>query len=193
MVSDAGTPGISDPGQYLISKIRHACHSDRPEGAEESLKRSLDSARRAPFGARDDNSIKIIPIPGPSALTAAASVSGMIDKEFYFAGFLPKKKGRQTEFKRLLALSEVEGLNPPAGRAGCPIVIYESAIRLPRTLNDILEYFGENTEVFIAREISKVFEENWSGSIGEVIADLDAHKIRGELVLIVRTTKSPRK
>jgi 16S rRNA (cytidine1402-2'-O)-methyltransferase len=144
LVSDAGTPGISDPGQYLISQIRNT-----------------------------DTQIPIIPVPGPSALTAAASVSGMIEKEFYFAGFLPKKKGRQTEFRQISKLD-------------LPVVIYESALRLEKTLQDIKEYFGEDTEVFIAREITKMFEEYWGGKIGAVIVDLKNHKLKGELALIVK-------
>ncbi len=144
LVTDAGTPGISDPGQQLIGEIRN-----------EKL------------------GIKIIPIPGVSALTAAASVSGMIEKEFYFAGFLPKKKGRQTKFKELSKLN-------------VPIVIYESAMRLEKTLSEIREYFGADTEVFIAREITKMFEEYWSGKVEDIIADLSKHQLKGEVALIVK-------
>lgn len=148
LVTDAGTPGISDPGQALIHSIQMA-----------------------------DNSIPIIPIPGPSALTATASVSGMIEKEFYFAGFLPKKKGRQTEFKLLSLLN-------------CPIVIYESPLRLERTLKDISEYFGSKTEVFIAREVTKMFEEYWGGKILKVMSELSEHTLKGEVVLIVKRSKN---
>lgn len=148
LVSDAGTPGISDPGEYLIARIRN-----------------------------QESGIMIIPVPGASALTAAASVSGMIDKDFYFAGFLPKKKGRQTEFKNLATL-------------GVPVIIYESALRLAKTLGDIKEYFGENTEVFIAREITKMFEEYWGGKIEVVQSELPKHTLKGEIVLIVKMLKS---
>ena len=120
-----------------------------------------------------NHNIQIIPIPGASALVAATSVSGMIEKEFYFAGFLPKKKGRQTFFKNALTYH-------------CPIVIYENALRLPRTLSDIQQYWGENTEVFIAREITKMFEEYWGGEIKEVISSLSQHQLKGEIVLIVK-------
>ncbi len=148
LVSDAGTPGISDPGQALIGRITNY-----------------------------DLRITIVPIPGPSALTAAASVSGMIEKSFYFEGFLPKKKGRQTELKKISKLD-------------VPIVIYESAMRIERTLNDITTYLGDNTEVFIAREITKMFEEYWGGKIDEVINDLKNHKLKGEIVLIVNGGKN---
>ena len=97
----------------------------------------------------------------------------MVEKEFYFAGFLPKKNGRQTKFRELSALN-------------VPIVIYESALRLPRTLNDIKEYFGDDTEVFIAREMTKMFEEYWGGSIIDIINDLKSHKLKGEVTLIVK-------
>ncbi len=151
LVTDAGTPGISDPGQELIAELRTSNFELRKE-------------------------ISIIPIPGPSALTAAASVSGMIEKEFYFAGFLPKKKGRQTKFKELAKLE-------------APIIIYESANRLQRTLWAIKDYFGSNVEVFIAREITKIYEEYWGGKISKVISEIDEHTLKGEIVLIFQKLK----
>lgn len=158
LVTDAGTPGISDPGQALIGKI----------------KEETRNKKQSPNNIQYPNSnIQIIPIPGPSALTAAASVSGMIEKEFYFAGFLPKKKGRQTKFKELSKLN-------------VPVVIYESAMRLERTLGDIKTYFGPDTEVFIAREITKMFEEYWSGKVDEILAGLSSHQLKGEIVLIIK-------
>lgn len=142
-VSDSGTPGISDPGQKLVDSVRQ------------------------------HNNLTILPIPGPSALTAAVSVSGMVEKEFYFAGFLPKKKGRETKFKELTNLS-------------APIVIYESAPRLEKTLLDIKKFFGSDVKVFIAREMTKKFEEYWGGNIEEIISDLKNHKIKGEFVIIAK-------
>ncbi len=156
LVTDAGTPGISDPGQELICKVREMVKGQKPTSSQII-----------------NHNIQIIPIPGASALVAATSVSGMIEKEFYFAGFLPKKKGRQTFFKNALTYH-------------CPIVIYENALRLPRTLSDIQQYWGENTEVFIAREITKMFEEYWGGEIKEVISSLSQHQLKGEIVLIVK-------
>lgn len=119
-----------------------------------------------------DLGVEIIPIPGASALTAAISVSGLIKKEFYFSGFLPKKKGRETKLKFLATLD-------------CPIVIYESAPRIARTLQDVKKFFGDDSEVFIAREMTKKFEEYWGGGIESVINGIERHKIKGELVLIV--------
>lgn len=142
-VSDNGTPGISDPGQKLVQIVRDHCE------------------------------IEILPVPGASALTAAVSVSGMIEKEFYFVGFLPKKKGRETKFKELTGLS-------------VPVVVYESALRLEKTLNDIKKYLGEDTEIFVAREMTKKFEEYWGGNISEIISDIKNHQIKGEFVLIFK-------
>ncbi|MEI8143135.1 MAG: 16S rRNA (cytidine(1402)-2'-O)-methyltransferase [Candidatus Berkelbacteria bacterium] len=152
LVSDAGTPGISDPGQALVGKIRELSSTNE---------QILDK-------------ISILPIPGPSAMAAAVSVSGMVVKDFYFAGFLPKKKGRQTLFKKFLTLE-------------CPIVIYESANRLQRTLGDIRTYLGDSVEVFIAREITKMHEEYWRGNVVELLSDLDNHVIKGEVVLVVKS------
>lgn len=144
LVTDAGTPGISDPGQELVSRISNM-----------------------------EYGIKVLPIPGASALAAVASVSGLIEKEFYFAGFLPKKKGRQTQFK---AFSKFD----------CPIIVYESAMRLERTLRDIQTYLGGETEVFIGREMTKMFEEYWGGSVVEVLNNLKDHQIKGECVLMIK-------
>lgn len=167
-VSDAGTPAISDPGQKLIQAIRSR-HSER---VAKNLVTKRDPSSQVP---QDDGEkgIEIIPVPGPSAVTAAVSVSGLVNKEFYFAGFLPKKKGRQTKLKELAKLE-------------VPIVIYENALRLEKTLNNIKEYFGTNVEVFIAREMTKMFEEYWGGKIEEVLEDLENHKLKGEITLIVK-------
>lgn len=172
LVTDAGTPGISDPGEFLVDQIRNS-HSERSEESSPDNPRGAAATPRSFVGTQDDNSIRVIPIPGPSALTAAASVSGMIEKDFYFAGFLPKKKGRQTEFKKFATLD-------------CPIVIYESALRLERTLSDTKEYLGADTQVFIAREITKMFEEYWSGSVEEILSTLKSHTLKGEIVLVLR-------
>lgn len=162
LVTDAGTPGISDPGQELVARIRYQVLGIKQEQEDHNTKYVIPNT-----------DIKIIPIPGVSALAAAASVSGMIEKEFYFAGFLPKKKGRQTKFKEFIGLT-------------CPIVIYESAMRLERTLEDIKTYLGVETEVFIAREITKMFEEYWGGTVENVLTDLKKHQMKGEIVLIIR-------
>lgn len=147
-ISDNGTPGISDPGQALIAQIRNS-----------------------------NIEIRTIPVPGPSALTASISISGMVEKEFYFQGFLPKKKGRQTKFKELANLD-------------VPFVIYESASRVGKTLEDLKKFLGDKVDVFIAREITKVYEEYWDGTISEVLETLSKHTLKGEFVIIARAHKS---
>lgn len=173
-VTDGGTPGISDPGQRLVAKIRNP--------KSEILNKSQIQNSKFKTNQKQFNNltiqqlIPIIPIPGPSAVTAAVSVSSLIDKEFYFAGFLPKKKGRQIELKYLATIK-------------VPIVIYESAFRIEKSLNDFKEYFGENCEVFLAREMTKMFEEYWGGNIIEIINDLKSHKLKGEFVLIIKVNR----
>ena len=115
LVSDAGTPCISDPGSLIISYIR------------ENYK-----------------DIKIVPIPGASAVISAVSVSGMFGNQFSFMGFVPHKKGRESFFKDIL-ISKI------------PVVFYESCHRIVNTLN----YFNKNnpdTKIMIARELTKMFE-----------------------------------
>jgi 16S rRNA (cytidine1402-2'-O)-methyltransferase len=142
LITDSGTPAISDPAGLLIAEARTVGFTN------------------------------IIPIPGPSALAAAVSVSGMIEKDFYFAGFLPKKKGRQKEIKFLLSL-------------GKPIVIYESAQRIFKTLADFKALSGSQIRIFISREMTKVYEEFIFGSIDEAIEILSARNLKGEIVLIL--------
>ncbi len=175
-VTDGGTPGISDPGQRLVAEIRninsrHPKLVDLPAGRQGDLQNNLEDSSQ-----NTQNDILTIPIPGASAVAAAVSVSGMVEKEFYFAGFLPKKKGRQTELKYLATIK-------------VPIVIYESAFRIEKTLNDLKEYFGDDCQVFLAREMTKMFEEYWGGDITEVIDCLKSHKIKGEFVLIIQRLK----
>lgn len=178
LMTDAGTPGISDPGQALISKIREIDHNPLTITHLNNEMKNNSINEKCKLSNEKINCIKIIPIPGPSAVAAAASVSGMIEKEFYFAGFLPKKKGRQTKFNQFKSLD-------------CPIVIYESALRLERTLNDIKSYLSEETQVFIAREMTKMFEEYWGGKINDVLSDLKNHTLKGEIVVVVGSPLKP--
>lgn len=145
LVTDAGTPCISDPGYELVDETHK-------EG------------------------IKVIAIPGASALTSAASISGVNMRRFAFEGFLPKKKGRQTLFKELARETE---------RA---IVIYESPFRIEKTLKDIETYMGER-EVVIIREITKIYEEVLRGTTKELIERLEKNPIKGEIVLIIKPTE----
>ena len=141
LVTDAGTPCISDPGYELVD----AAHNE---------------------------GIRVIPIPGASALTAAASAAGITMRRFCFEGFLPKKKGRQTLLK---ALAEEERT----------IVIYESPFRIEKTLRDIEEFMGVK-EVVIIREITKIYEEILRGTTTELIERLAKNPIKGEIVLLIK-------
>jgi 16S rRNA (cytidine1402-2'-O)-methyltransferase len=197
-ITDGGTPGISDPGSALVRTVQNTrnpstplgaskiqgykqnpesknCHSEQPRklaGAGEESQGSEILLRQT----ADQDDIKVIPIPGPSALAAAVSVSGLVEKEFYFAGFLPKKKGRQSKFVQLDKLVKLD----------IPIVIYESALRVEKTLKDIEQYFGKDCEVFIAREMTKMFEEYWGGRVHNIIEELSEHKLKGEVTIVVK-------
>ncbi len=151
-VSDAGTPGLSDPGNKLVSFALEA-------------------------------GIRVIPIPGVSALTALVSVAGIDMREFVFLGFPPHKKGRETFFTRLLGLEY-------------PAVYYESPHRVLKNL-ELVEKLeaasGEATpnrapkRVIIGRELTKLFEEVVRGTVSEVLSYYREHesKIKGEFVVIV--------
>ena len=146
LVSDAGTPGISDPGYLLV----RACV---------------------------ENGIKVTCLPGPTAFVPALVMSGIPCDSFIFEGFLPQKKGRMTAFK---ALAEVEKT----------IVLYESPHRLLKTLEQIKEFLGENRRISVAREISKIHEENLRGTVSEVLLHLQGRgNVKGEIVIIVEGKK----
>jgi 16S rRNA (cytidine1402-2'-O)-methyltransferase len=122
-VTDAGTPGISDPGNQLAEKVL-------AEG------------------------IVVMPIPGVSALTTIASVSGIDLTSFVFLGFPPHKKGRETYFRKLLAYD-------------IPVIYYESPHRLMKNL-ELLRSMSPNKNIILGRELTKMFEEIIRGSVYEV-------------------------
>lgn len=140
-VSDAGTPGISDPGYVLV--------------------------REAIAGG-----IRVTPVPGPSALLSALSVSGLAMDSFFFLGFLPAKAG-----KRRQLLTSLRGEEKT-------LIFYESPRRLVDALRDIGEVLGER-EVVVAREITKVYEEFLRGPVQTVLSSIKDRVIRGEVTLIV--------
>ena len=144
LVSDAGTPGISDPGFYLI---------------REAIK----------------NDIKISPIPGPSALTAATVASGMEIDRFLFEGYLPRKKGRLKRLKELAAYKVT-------------IVIFEGPHRVIKSLRDLRDTFGDR-KAAIGRELTKVHEEFVRGNLSDLIANFNEHKPRGEFVILIEGNK----
>lgn len=141
IVTDAGTPCISDPGYEVVDRALN-------EG------------------------IKVVPIAGVSALTAAASVAGLAMKRIAFEGFLPKKKGRQTMLKELALEKRV-------------VVLYESPHRILKTVKEIDEVFGERYIVVI-REITKIYEEIIRGTTKEVMERLEENPIKGEIVLLIK-------
>jgi 16S rRNA (cytidine1402-2'-O)-methyltransferase len=141
LISDAGTPGISDPG-FLVTR---------------------ECVREG---------IEIICLPGPTAFIPALLCSGLPCDRFIFEGFLPHKKGRQT---RLQALAEENRT----------MVFYESPHRLLKTLIQFSEFFGEDRQASVSREISKVYEETIRGSLSEIILHFSSNPIKGEFVIVL--------
>lgn len=144
LISDAGTPGISDPGFLLV----RACIAEN---------------------------IKVSCLPGATAFVPALVASGMTSDKFYFEGFLPHKKGRQTRLKHLAQLS-------------CTIILYESPYRLLKCLEEIREYLGNERNVCVAREISKVYEEFLVLDVSTAIQHYTNHPPKGEIVIVIEGT-----
>jgi len=143
LVSDAGSPGISDPGFLLVRKARAA-------------------------------GVTIVALPGATAFVPALTASGLPSEAFFFAGFLPHKKGRQTKWKQLKELNTT-------------VVLYESPFRLMKCLNEIESYIGPDTQVCVAREISKIYEEIQTLTVKEMIEYYNSKtSIKGEIVVIFR-------
>ena len=140
IISDAGTPCISDPGYRVVNLAKK-------------------------------ERIEVVTIPGPSAVTAALSVSGLPTDHFYFEGFLPPKKGRRTRFELLESL--------PA-----TIVIFESPHKVFRTLKDIHNYWG-NRIISVCRELTKIFEESFLGTVEDAENYFSKSKPKGEFVVLV--------
>ena len=118
-----------------------------------------------------ENDIEIVPIPGPSALLAALSMSGLPTDSFVFEGFLPQKKGSQTKLKQL-ALEERT------------IVLYESMYRIEKLLNELNEFLPERFLV-VCREITKKFEETWRGNAKDILSDFPDKVVKGEFVIVI--------
>ena len=143
LITDAGTPCISDPGFLLI---------------REAIKKELI----------------ITCLPGPTALIPALVLSGLPSENFIFEGFLPRKKGRKT---KLLELAQNTRTT----------IIYESPYRVVKTLTEFLEYFGEDRQITLSREISKIYEETFRGSVVEAVKYFSNSnkKIKGEFVICI--------
>ena len=142
VVTDAGTPGISDPAFLLV---------------RECIK----------------NNIKVETLPGATAFVPALVNSGLTTNRFVFEGFLPLKKGRHT---LLTQLKDEERT----------IILYESPIRLTKTLQDLIEYFGSERPCCVSRELTKMFEENARGSLQEVLDHFKQKTVKGEIVIIIQ-------
>lgn len=141
LVSDAGTPGISDPGFLLI---------------RECVNRGIE----------------VETLPGATAFVPALVSSGLPCDKFCFEGFLPVKKGRQT---RLQILAQEKRT----------VILYESPHRLVKCLTQLLEHFGAERNVVVARELSKLHEEYMRGTIAELIERIGEQKVKGEIVMII--------
>jgi len=138
-VSDAGTPGIQDPGGMLVAAAREA-------------------------------NIEVSPLPGASAVTALLSVSGIPTDNFYFAGYVPTKKGRQTFIKKILSIDS-------------PVVFFETAPRFSKLISQLTELGGEKRILIVGRELTKQFEQIGTAPVSEILSKFDT--LKGELVLII--------
>lgn len=151
LVSDAGTPGISDPGNKLVQEV---------------IKSLSDQ-------------VEIVPIPGPSAVAAAASISGFPMDKFLFLGFPPTKKKRKKFFEEVI-------------NSKYPVILYESPYRILKTLQEIRLTFsvhGSSFKIVVGRELTKKFETIYRGNIEKVIEEIEKDKIKGEFVVIVEGKK----
>jgi len=146
LVTDAGTPGISDPGFLLV----RTCIS---------------------------MGIEVESLPGPTAFVPALVNSGLPSDRFYFEGFLPHKKGRQTRLKFLSGLP-------------CTFIVYESPFRLVKFLEQLSEITGPDRRACVSRELTKLFEENRRGTLAELASHYDQNPPKGEIVIIVAGTNS---
>lgn len=160
LVSDAGTPGISDPGNELIFFI-------------------VSSTKTKQLS---DFCTKIVPIPGPSAATALASVAGIPMDKFVFLGYPPHKKGRRKFFEEVIQSTH-------------PVILYESPYRMLRTLGDLESISLQNIatakicSVIVGRELTKKFETVYRGTIQEMLLQFKQEKPRGEFVIVVYQEK----
>ena len=144
LISDAGTPLISDPGYFLVAQAKKEC-------------------------------LRVVPIPGPSALITALSASGLASDRFTFLGFLPSKQTARIKLlKSLINRTETS-------------IFYESPKRILATLTDMYRIFGDNREVCLAKELTKVFETIQTDSIPNLIKYLttDQNNQKGEFVILI--------
>lgn len=147
LVSDAGTPGISDPGNLLVSFVRQ----ELPD-------------------------VRVVPIPGASAVIALLSASGLPTDHFEFLGFIPHKKGRQTFWKYIASCDHTT-------------VFYESTHRIAKALQELETYVESERELVVGRELTKKFESIIAGKRNEFVNKVLAEPTKGEFVLAVGPAK----
>ncbi len=145
LISDAGTPAISDPGFLIV----RACV---------------------------ENNIEVECLPGATAFVPALVNSGLPNDKFVFEGFLPDKKGRQTRYLALAAETRT-------------MILYVSPHKLLKTLGEFQTYFGEDRQISVSRELSKLHEENLRGSVREILTHFENKPPKGEIVVIVAGKK----
>ena len=141
LISDSGTPGISDPAYTLIQ-------------------------------AALEEQIEIIPIPGPSAVITALCASGLPTDKFLYLGFLPIKKGRQTLFKKI-------------AQSDYTVVFYESPHRLLRTIDELKKHLKPTAKITIGKELTKIYEKFFRGTIADIEKKIPAGKPKGEYVVMI--------
>lgn len=146
LVSDAGTPGISDPGYLLITKAI-------------------------------ESKITVYCLPGPTALIPALVQSGFPMNEFLFVGFLPPKKGRQKKLKEIAQQDFTQ-------------VLYESPHRLLKLIKEIALYFGEEKQLSISKEITKIHENHFRGTAKDMYQIFSSTPIKGEFVVVIEKNKN---
>ena len=150
LVSDAGTPGISDPGNKLIEQLVN-CPIEQ---------------------------LKIVPVPGPSAVTTASGISGFPMERFLFMGFPPMKKKRNKFFEEVSS-------------SRYPVIFYESPYRIIKTLKELSSYLSGRSDlkIVVCRELTKKFETIYRGKIEEVLEKIEKDGVRGEFAVIVKAMK----
>lgn len=147
LVSDSGTPGISDPGFLLIRECIQ-------------------------------QGIEVESLPGPSAFLPALLNSGLPCEPFWFEGFLPHKKGRQSRLTFLASLP-------------CTFILYESPFRLNKTLEQLAAHCGEERKASVSRELTKIFEETRRGPLLELIRSFHQKPAKGEIIIVIHGKSQP--
>ncbi len=142
LVSDAGTPGISDPGFLLIRE----CIAQ---------------------------GIEVECLPGPTAFVPAVVQSGLPCSSFYFYGFLPHKKGKESLLKRVASMEET-------------VIFYESPHRLLKSLEKMVEIIGPDRQISISKELTKIYEYTFRGTIAEAVEYFSQKEVKGEFVIVLK-------